>query len=223
MHPYSIDKKIRGTTTIILFICSYVLSQLLQLILKNPLNAVQAWISKTELASINDFVFSLGIVPNIFEAAVIFYLLTRFFETYAWKWKIFMKIHGIPNLNGTWNGQLQSSYSDTPIEMKMEIKQTWSEISFHSSFPATNSDSFSNNAAICTESNRGLSIYFGFQNESYNIDSGMQTYDGYNILTLPDKNTISAKYFNNRPNPKKSIKGGNMGNFEVKREANSCK
>jgi hypothetical protein len=223
MHPYSIDKKIRGTATIIIFICSYVLSQLLQSVLTNPLNTVQTWISNTPLSSISDFIFSLGIIPNILEAAVIFSLLTWFFETRAWKWKILMRIHGIPNLNGTWNGQLKSSYSDEPIEMSMEIKQTWSEISFHSNFPATHSESASNNAAICTESNRGLSIYFGFQNESSDINSGMQTYDGYNILSLPDENTISAKYFNNRPNPKKSIKGGNMGNFELKRKSNSSK
>ena len=38
-----------------------------------------------------------------------------------------------------------------------------------------------------------------------------------------DENTISAKYFNNRPNPKKSIKGGNMGNFELKRKSNLSK
>ena len=97
MHPYSIDKKIRGTATIIIFICSYVLSQLLQSVLTNPLNTVQTWISNTPLSSISDFIFSLGIIPNILEAAVIFSLLTWFFETRAWKWKILMRIHGIAN------------------------------------------------------------------------------------------------------------------------------
>lgn len=217
MHPYSIDKKSRGTATIIIFCFSCILSKILQSVFSNPLNIVHTWISKTALASICDFIFGLGFVPNILETAFVFSLLTWFFETHAWKWEILMRIHGIPNLNGTWNGQLKSSFSNVPIEMEMEIKQTWSNIWFHSRFPATNSESNSNNAAICTESNRGLSVYFGFQNESSDINSGMQTYDGYNILSLADNNTISAKYFNNRPNPKKNIKGGNMGTFELKR------
>lgn len=70
------------------------------------------------------------------------------------------------------------------------------------------------------EDNRGISIYFGFHNDSTDIASGMQSYDGYNILTMIDNDTISARYFNNRPNPKKSVKGGNMGTFNLKRKRN---
>ena len=103
--------------------------------------------------------------------------------------------------------------------MKLDVIQTWSEISFRSTFPKSTSSS--NTAAIHMEDNRGVSIYFGFHNNSTDIETGMQSYDGYNILTMVDKNTLSARYFNNRPNPKKSIKGGNMGTFSLHRIVSS--
>ncbi|MDT4375386.1 hypothetical protein RO787_18780 [Blautia coccoides] len=92
----------------------------------------------------------------------------------------------------------------------------WSEISFKSKF--SKSKSASNTAAIHLNANSGICIYFGFHNDSIDIDTGMQGYDGYNILTMEDNNHISAKYFNDRPNPNKRVKGGNKGIFELTRE-----
>lgn len=218
MHSYSIDKKIRTHISIALFVASIAASMLLRTILSPYLVKITAQLSSTMINPIIEFISSSGIFPNFLEAAGIFSFLSFIFEKWIWKLPFISFFHRIPNLNGHWEGELHSSYSDEAIHMDLDIVQTWSEISFRSTFPKSTSSS--NTAAIHMEDNRGISIYFGFHNDSSDIASGMQSYDGYNILTLDDNDTISARYFNNRPNPKKSVKGGNMGTFNLKRKKN---
>ena len=187
MHSYSIDKKIRTTISIVLFVASIVLSILLRSIISPYVDKVTAQMSSTVLSRILEFISSTGIFPNFLEAAAIFSLLSIVFEKWIWKLRPVRFLHGIPDLNGHWEGELHSSYSDEVIHMNLDIVQTWSEISFRSTFPK--STSCSNTAAIHMEDNRGISIYFGFHNDSTDIASGMQSYDGYNILTMIDNDT----------------------------------
>ena len=219
MHSYSIDKKIRTSFSIALFVVSIAVSMLLRMALSTNTDAISAQLSAMRLDTVMEFLSSTGVFPNIFEATVIYSILSFLFEKWIWKFPGIRCIHGIPNLNGHWEGELRSSYSEESIPMKLDVIQTWSEISFRSTFPKSTSSS--NTAAIHMEDNRGVSIYFGFHNNSTDIETGMQSYDGYNILTMVDKNTLSARYFNNRPNPKKSIKGGNMGTFSLHRIVSS--
>ena len=219
MHSYSIDKKIRTSFSIALFVVSIAVSMLLRMALSTNTDAISAQLSAMKLDTVMEFLSSTGVFPNIFEATVIYSILSFLFEKWIWKFPGIRCMHGIPNLNGHWEGELRSSYSEESISMKLDVIQTWSEISFRSTFPKSTSSS--NTAAIHMEDNRGVSIYFGFHNNSTDIETGMQSYDGYNILTMVDKNTLSARYFNNRPNPKKSIKGGNMGTFSLHRIVSS--
>ena len=219
MHSYSIDKKIRTSFSIALFVVSIAVSMLLRMALSTNTDAISAQLSAMKLDTVMEFLSSTGVFPNIFEATEIYSILSFLFEKWIWKFPGIRCMHGIPNLNGHWEGELRSSYSEESIPMKLDVIQTWSEISFRSTFPKSTSSS--NTAAIHMEDNRGVSIYFGFHNNSTDIETGMQSYDGYNILTMVDKNTLSARYFNNRPNPKKSIKGGNMGTFSLHRIVSS--
>ena len=219
MHSYSIDKKIRTSFSIALFVVSIAVSMLLRMALSTNTEAISAQLSAMKLDTVMEFLSSTGVLPNIFEATVIYSILSFLFEKWIWKFPGIRCMHGIPNINGHWEGELRSSYSEESIPMKLDVIQTWSEISFRSTFPKSTSSS--NTAAIHMEDNRGVSIYFGFHNNSTDIETGMQSYDGYNILTMVDKNTLSARYFNNRPNPKKSIKGGNMGTFSLHRIVSS--
>ena len=219
MHSYLIDKKIRTSFSIALFVVSIAVSMLLRMALSTNTDAISAQLSAMKLDTVMEFLSSTGVFPNIFEATVIYSILSFLFEKWIWKFPGIRCMHGIPNLNGHWEGELRSSYSEESIPMKLDVIQTWSEISFRSTFPKSTSSS--NTAAIHMEDNRGVSIYFGFHNNSTDIETGMQSYDGYNILTMVDKNTLSARYFNNRPNPKKSIKGGNMGTFSLHRIVSS--
>lgn len=216
MHSYSIDKKIRTYISIALFVASIATSMLLRSILSLHSDIITARLSSFMINPVIEFLSSTGIFPNFLEAAVIFSLLSFVFERWIWKLPPVRFFHGIPDLNGHWEGELFSSYSEEAIHMDLDIVQTWSEISFRASFPKSTSSS--NTAAIHMEDSRGISIYFGFHNDSTDITSGMQSYDGYNILTLDDKDTLSARYFNNRPNHRRTVKGGNMGSFNLKRK-----
>lgn len=216
MHSYSIDKKIRNMVTIGIFIISIVVAIILRTVLVKPLVAMNSWVNSTCMKSVIDFISITGFVPNILEVATIYGGLSVLYEKYIWKWSIVKKVHGIPNLNGEWEGKLKSSFNEKEIDMTMKITQTWSEISFVSTYPK--SKSASNNAAIHLEANCGITIYFGFHNNSNDIEAGMQSYDGYNILILEDDNRISARYFNDRPNSNKKIRGGNKGTFELARK-----
>lgn len=222
MHAYSVDKRIRIKIAIGLFVVSIAVSMFLRTMISSSkcvIFVVTTLLTVAKMNEISEFLSSTGIFPNFLEAAVIYSMLSFFYEKSIWKCTLIRPLHGIPNLNGTWRGKLQSSFSCEPIDMELVINQTWSEISFISTFPQ--STSYSNTAAIHMEDNRGISIYFGYHNESSDTNTGMQSYDGYNILTLKDKDTIVGRYFNNRPNPDKSIKGGNMGSFSLHRVA--CK
>ncbi len=216
MHSYSIDKKIRTHISIALFVASIAISMLLRSILSPYSDIITARLSSLMITPVIEFISSTGVFPNFLEAAVIFSLLSFVFERWIWKLPPVRFFHRIPDLNGHWEGELFSSYSEEAIHMDLDIVQTWSEISFRASFPKSTSSS--NTAAIHMEDSRGISIYFGFHNDSTDITSGMQSYDGYNILTLDDKDTLSARYFNNRPSHRKTVKGGNMGTFNLKRK-----
>lgn len=217
MHEYSIDKSARNKTIIYIFIISTLISAFICRLLNGFFDNLYLQLEKDSAFKSVLELLELWEFPNLIGVAVIYGILSFVHE--HWLWKIFRKLYGLPNLNGHWSGTLSSSYRQDPIRMEMDITQTWSRISFKSTFPDTNSNSYSNNAAIHIDDNKGISIYFGFQNQSNDIDSKLITYYGYNILNLEKKGThIKAIYFNNRPNSKKG-QGGNMGSFELDRKS----
>lgn len=216
MHSYSIDKKIRSHVTLAVFIISILITMFCRSVFTGPLDNITNWLLTTFLKPVVEFLILTGFFPSVLEVSFIYGVLSWCYEKYIWKWPIIMRIHGVPNINGKWVGKLVSSYDGKAIGMEMNVEQTWSEISFKSKF--LESDSSSNTATIHLNSNRGICIYFGFHNESSDVNTGMQSYDGYNILTMKDNDHISARYFNDRPNPDKRVKGGNKGKFDLTRQ-----
>jgi len=92
--------------------------------------------------------------------------------------------------------------------MSLDVVQTWSKISFVSTFP--NSKSESNVASIFIERDGIMKVGFGFINHSRELQ---HQYDGYNILDLDDDTHLFGRYFNNRDNSNVGNKGGNIGTF----------
>ena len=116
------------------------------------------------------------------------------------------------NLNGHWEGSLHSATQRTNIDMKLDIKQTWSKISFISTFPKSRSES--NMANMWIERGGITKVGFGFFNRSRELQ---HQYDGYNILELDNEDHLFGRYFNNRDNENTGIRGGNVGTFELNR------
>lgn len=220
MHTYSIntgDKDLRAKVAVIIFGLSMVISLLLKEFCTDKLNELANMLRTSDLEKVVGLVEWFEVNPNVLGIPFLYGVLTFVYGKVLWQIWPFRTLHGIPKLKGKWEGSLTSSYNGKTIPMEMQIKQNWNKISFKCVFPKTDSISNSNVAAILVDSNKGIEICFGFTNDSYDVDNGLQSYDGYNILNLVDKNHIKARYFNNRDNPNPACKGGNKGSFELKR------
>lgn len=218
MHTYTISNDIRKKVTVTIFVISMLISLILNLLLGNILNQLIAYLkTMDELNTCIEFVEFLKIDLNFFGVPVLYGLFTGLYEKYIWKCAFMKKIHNVPDLNGEWEGYLQSSFNyKEKIPMKMKIKQTWDKISFKSIFPK--SVSYSNVAAINVDGPYGIEISFGFKNDSYCMEDNMPTYYGYNILKLEANNKIKARYCNDRNNHNIGYNGGNKGIFELEKK-----
>lgn len=215
MHAYSIDRRLRTKVAVVLFMISMVFSLLAKQLCSGWLEQIAIHLETSGWKQVVNLIEWFEVNPNILGIPFWYGMLMGIYEKWVWKWPLLYKWHHIPDLNGTWSGTLTSSYNGKTIPMEMKIKQTWSQISFQSTFTKTNSESYSNVAAIYVEGNNGIEISFAFRNNSYSVSDKIQSYDGYNILKLVDENTIKAKYFNDRDNPNPNFKGGNKGVFEI--------
>lgn len=215
MHTYSVDRDLRAKVVVIIFVLSMIISLVLNDFCSGIIGGLITFLENSRIKSVINLLEWLEVNPNFLGIPFWYGILTVVYDKRIWK--LLIKWHQIPDLSGKWTGELISSFDEKSIKMEMEIEQTWSKISFKSIFPETNSMSYSNVAAICVDGNNGTEIYFGFKNESYSVQNKMQSYNGYNILKLCEKNKIKARYFNERENPDPHIKGGNKGIFELQR------
>ena len=97
--------------------------------------------------------------------------------------------------------------------MELDVKQTWSKISFVSTFPKSRSES--NVASMFIERDGIIKVGFGFINHSRELP---HQYDGYNILELDSDTHLFGRYFNNRDNNNVGNRGGNIGTFDLDKQ-----
>lgn len=142
----------------------------------------------------------LGIFNVQITAGLIFSFLNWLFNNYIWKLPIFIKVLKIPNLNGVWEGKLESSYMENgeyaQREFTLEVQQTWTKISCTCFFPK--SKSYSDIVCIDTTSTQGTVIKYTYKNVSEDLSCGMPEFSGYNELRVNDANTLSGVYFTKR-------------------------
>lgn len=220
MHTYSIDRDLRVKVAIYIFIFSGLLSILLNDCFADIIRNAVLELEKSRFGNVMKFLKWFEAYKNILSVSFWYALLTWFYNNKAWKWKIFKVLHGIPDLNGNWVGNLTSSFNEKIIPMEMIIKQSWNKIAIQTRYKETDSLSNSNVAAIHVEGSGSAKIYFGYLNESYNVSDKMQSHAGYNILTLLNDEEIKGRYFNDRENPNPILKGGNKGTFKLKKSGN---
>ena len=215
MHTYSVDKDLRAKVVVGIFIASMLISLILNDLFADIIRNMIMYLEQSSVKKYVKLLEWLEVNPNFLGIPFWYGIISFVYDRWIWKWKLFECWHHVPNLEGKWTGILTSSYDEKSISMNMDIKQTWNKISFKSTFPDTNSKSYSNVAAIHVAGNSGIEIYFGYRNDSYSVSNKLQSYNGYNILQLIDKNKIKARYFNERENPNPKFKGGNKGIFEL--------
>lgn len=120
MNSYGLKSDIRKKVVIGIFIFSIVVIWL-----------IGEWINNisADIKILNDLsnkinYFGLGVSISAYSLFGVFYWL---FNNYFWKWKLFNLFLGVPDLNGTWEGILISSYKENNekkrIDMVLEIEQ----------------------------------------------------------------------------------------------------
>lgn len=196
-----------------IFIASIILSALFTFLLGDIISGVRGWMQNYKwLAEILDLCDKLGVTTNFIGVTFLYGALYWAFDNFVWRWKIVKKFLNVPDLKGHWEGQLISTTYKKKLDMKLDVKQTWSKISFVSTFPKSKSES--NTASIFIERDGIVKVGFGFINRSRELP---HQYDGYNILDMDDDNHLFGRYFNNRDNSNVGNSGGNMGTFELRR------
>lgn len=105
MNSYGLKSDIRKKVVIGIFIFSIVVIWL-----------IGEWINNisADIKILNDLLnkinhFGLGGSISAYSLFGVFYWL---FNNYLWKWKLFNLFLGVPDLNGTWEGILISSYEE---------------------------------------------------------------------------------------------------------------
>ena len=194
MRNYSIDTDARKKAIIIILIISY--------ILLGPINKLMSSINSFLVSrcvlfqEIKNSLDNLGLDISCISILVLFAFCYWIYAKWLWKRPCFVKLHGVPNLNGSWVGAIESSYKKgEKYKMSAEIKQNWNKIQICCYFDE--SSSASQSSSICINDDKGAVLRFSYQNTSQNMSLAVREYTGFNELKYKD-NTLSGFYFTNR-------------------------
>jgi len=206
MKFYSIDSNVRKTALLVMLFISFFVTKLINYLLSNILINVPSYL-KSIISTLDFFGLSVTSVTLLGVFGVLYLL----FRKVLWTIPIISKFHSIPNLNGTWKGELVSSYLTdgvpTRIEFSMEVRQDWDHISVICAFPRSTSHSIT--AFIFSNGESGVEFGFPYCNDSYCVDWKTKKHDGYNTFIV-NGNSMKGRYFTNR-------ESGTNGTMELKK------
>ena len=196
MHEYSVDvenNKVIFYLSIVSIFISSVLTMIINLCIEK-IPYIEITISITTIS--------------------IFGILYSLFDKFIWKWKILHKlgIIKIPNLNGKWKGNFQSSYHDFKenLPVILIIEQSWSKICIKGKF--NHSKSSSDTASIKVNLGKEIMLHYSYYNdkkpEYYKM--GTSNHRGYANLEI-NGNSMEGNYFNDPSNNK------NWGKLNLKK------
>ena len=142
----------------------------------------------------------LGMFSSQITVATTFAIANWLFNNYIWKIPFVNKHLDVPNLNGVWEGELESSFKENgvnkKVDMKLEIKQTWNKMTCTSVFPK--SASCSDIVCIDAQGSQGVVLKFTYTNQSENVELDLPQFVGYNELKLCNANKLSGTYYTRR-------------------------
>jgi len=147
---------------------------------------------------------------DLFSTVSLLFLTLLFIDKVGWKWKFFKWLVDIPNLNGRYEGTLESIFqsngANTIKDCAIEIKQTASKIKVFSYYgdPGTNnqtSTGYSHCEEIVHEEDGFFSVYHVFSNEPGTLQTQWNNHHGaFYMKYYPDIKLLDGNYFNDRPN-----------------------
>lgn len=214
MHSYSISpsSKRKNVTFIIFFIAVflYVVVRMYRIeeYFYNIIDAATKGVMSDNSLTLDALKYAFSIIFPIS-----FYELLRWIYS-NWFWKVCHKIHKIPDLSGTWEGEIEHGYiivhenenidncdKKGKTKIAVKIKQNWDKISI-----ATDTNNYIANskfAEIRIDDNGNVYLKYVF--DCYEKKLGEKKYhQGYNeLLFRCEKNeggkfTLEGEYFTNR-------------------------
>lgn len=198
MNTYELKSDIRRKVTIYLALISFFLGYLLYLLSDSIYVAIAA-----RFPNIEQFFstwFFLGVLPSQITVVTVYSVLHYLFNKYLWRCACINKRLNVPDLNGVWEGCLESSHikdgAYVKIKMELTIEQTWREMKCTSIFPS--SKSYSDIVCIDSSGSQGTLLKFTYINHSEDLVSGLPQFAGYNELRLNDANTLEGTYYTRR-------------------------
>lgn len=139
-------------------------------------------------------------------ASVIVY---KVFTRWLWNWRPFrwLRIPTVPNINGTWEGHLHTSYDGgeasetaqneyeglTPMEATVTIEQTWDKILVTLDGPDSDSESV---GATLLVDGRWPTLTYNYENSGKDHHDEINHHYGTTMLKYnPENETLSGTYY----------------------------
>jgi SMODS-associating 2TM, beta-strand rich effector domain len=147
---------------------------------------------------------------NVFSTTSLLFLTLLFIDKIGWKWKLFKWLVDIPNLNGRYEGKLESTFqtkgTNTIKDCAIEIRQTASKVKIFSYYgdPGTNNQTsigYSFSEEVVKEDDGFFSVYHIFSGEPDALQIDLHKHHGFSIMKFyPDLKLLDGSYFNERTN-----------------------
>lgn len=147
---------------------------------------------------------------DLFSTVSLLFLTLLFIDEIGWKWKIFKWLVDVPDLNGRYEGTLESTFqtsgANTKKDCAVEIKQTASKIKIFSYYgdPGTNNQTsigYSHSEEIVKEEDGFFSVHHIFSGEPDTLQIQLNNHYGASYMKyFPDIKLLDGSYFNERTN-----------------------
>jgi hypothetical protein len=147
---------------------------------------------------------------DLFSTVSLLYLTMLFIDEIGWKLKMFKWLVDVPNLNGRYEGTLESTYQTGGANTKkicaMEIKQTASKIKIFSYYgdPGANNQTsiaYSHSEEIIQEEDGFFNVHHIFSGEPDTLEIQLNNHYGASYMKyFPDIKMLDGSYFNERTN-----------------------
>lgn len=151
---------------------------------------------------------ALGVGPSWLVSAptvaASYGILYRSMDSFAWRWRLFHRlgIIEVPVIDGTYEGELVSSYQQTRLPVRIRIDQTWTRIAvrFDVLEPAS-SISYSVTAGLGRDGHNDARLTYMYRNQTRPgvADFDMNDHDGAAEVTIDCvSGKMNGRYFNFR-------------------------
>ncbi len=219
LTPYSIDDDdVRKKAFVAVAAASMVLAIVLNLIFLPFLKSAVEGVFDHEII---DAMSAVGLVSfGGIGTFTLFGILWTVFDRWLWRKPPFIAIHGIPDLNGEWEGELISSFKDdsdvnTCCSMMLVVTQTFSRMQCVSHYPSSSSRSAIVGIRECNPKTKSCLLEYSYGNEAGSKSVVDATWErehlGFSHVRCT-ANNMNGHYFTNRT-------PGTKGTFSLHRNS----